>query len=533
MDATGAENHCTILAIEPSALDKNLIWAGTDDGNIQVTQNGGETWTNVSKNIKNMPNEAWVAQIRASKFNKGEAYVVVNNYRQFDFKTYLFRTRDYGKTWVNLVEGKPETFGYVLSVIQDLEEPNLLFLGTEYGLYVSIDEGKNWTKWTNDFPTVSTMDLAIHPREHDLIIGTFGRAAYVLDDIRPFRALAKNGTQVLNETLYLFTPPNAFITENQEAAGTRFGANAIFNGKNRDYGAMITYSINKPKDSDKKEEPTAKKKKGKKDAEKIAVKKEEKPAVKFDSIYFEVYAENNKLLRTIKQKVPKKNGVHRVYWYMDEKGKSRPSRKLPKKNQSERGGVTVLPGTYTIKIHYANKTVSKKITVAYDPRVEMSLDVLKAKYDLQKQIEAKMDVAGKATQELLKSKEIVEDYQKRIKAQNNKEKYKNDLIFQKETLKKINELLDEMLGEEDKRQGITATEFPSTVSYLYTAQRYVRSLLQKPGSTELTLVKNADTKVSVEIKKINKFFKTDWMNYQSEVEKLELSPFKEVEELKY
>ena len=532
MDATGAENHCTILVIEPSSLDENLMWAGTDDGNIQLTQNGGESWTNVSVNIKNLPKEAWVAQIRASKFNKGEAYVVVNNYRQFDFKPYLFRTRDYGKSWENLVAGKPETFGYVLSVVQDLAEPNLLFLGTEYGLYVSIDEGENWTKWTNDYPTVSTMDLAIHPREHDLIIGTFGRAAYVLDDIRPFRAMAKNGSKILNETLYLFTPPTAYITQNQEPTGTRFGANAIFNGKNRAYGAMITYSINNP-DSGKKEEASPEKdKKSKKSEEKIAV-KGEKPAVKFDSIFFEVFNTKNERIRSIKKKTPEKNGLHRMYWYMDEKGKSRPSRRLAKKNSPEPSGVTVLPGTYTIKMHFGNKTATQKITVADDPRIEIPFNDLKAIYDLQKQLEAKTDIAGKATQQLLKSKTIVEEYQKRIKDQNDKEKFKNELKYQEETLKKINGLLDDMLGKEDKRQGITATEFPSTASYLSTAKRYVGSLLQKPGPTEFTLVKNADLKVSTVIDTINDFYKTDWVNYQKAVEKLELSPFKAIEELKY
>jgi len=530
MDATGAENHCTILAIEPSYLNENLIWAGTDDGNIQLTQNGGETWVNVSKNIKNMPKEAWVAQIKASKFNKGEAYVVVNNYRQFDFKPYLFRTKDFGKTWVNLVEDKSETFGYTLSVIQDLKEPNLLFLGTEYGLYVSIDEGKIWTKWTNDFPTVSTMDIAIHPREHDLIIGTFGRAAYVLDDIRPLRAMAKNGAQVLNKTLYLYTPPSAFITQNQQAAGTRFGANAIFNGENRARGAMITYSINKPAGSDKKED--AKNDKKKKSNEKVAT-KGGKPAVKFDSIYFEVYNDNNERIRSIKTKVPKENGVHRMYWYLDEKGKSRPSRRLAKKNGAEPGGVTVLPGTYTIKVHFGNQTATEKITVAYDPRVEMPIEVLEAKYDLLKQVETKMGIASKAAQQLLKSKGIVEDYQKRIKAQDNKDKYKDELTYQKETLKKINGLLDDLFGKEDKRQGITATEFPSTVSYLYNAARYTSNLLEKPGATEITLVKNADIKVSEVISKINEFYKNDWTSYQKVVEKLVLSPFKEVEELKY
>jgi len=255
--------------------------------------------------------------------------------------------------------------------------------------------------------------------------------------------------------------------------------------------------------------------------------------VKYDSIFLNVFNDKNELIRSIKQKAPKENGVHRMYWYLGEKGKQRPSRRKAKKNTPERRGVTVLPGTYKLKIHFGNQTATESINVAYDPRVDMTFDVLKSKYDLLKQLETKMGMAGEAAQRLLGSKEIVEDYQKRIKKQDKKEKHKELLKSHTEILKKINGLLDELFGKEDKRQGITATEFPSNISYLSTATRYVSSLLQKPGKTETTLVKNADTKVSVVISKINEFYKTDWVSYQKSVENLKLSPFKEISELKY
>jgi len=528
MDATGAENHCTILAIEPSTLDADLIWVGTDDGNIQLTKDGGNTWVNVAKNIKGFPKGSWIPQIRASKFNKGEAYVVVNNYRQFDFKPYLFRTRDYGKTWENLLKSKSETFGYTHAIVQDIVAPKLLFLGTEYGLYISIDEGKTWTKWTNNFPKVSTMDLVIQPREQDLVIGTFGRAIYVLDDIRPFRALVKEGKQLLNKPLYLFTPPKAFITQNQQPSGTRFGANAIFNGDNRKKGVMITYSINKP-DYKKRNNILSKNKK----EDKSKSVKSVKPEVKFDSIFFQVFNSNNELIRSIKNKAPKENGLHRMYWHFEENGKRGPSRKIIKKNTNLPSGVTVLPGVYTIKLHFGNQTATQKITVAYDPRVKISMEVLQSKYNLLKQLNTKLGIAGEANQHLLNSKKIVKDYQKRIKAQNKKEKFKNLLKSHTVILKKIDGLVDDMLGKEDKRQGITATEFPSTISYLYLARGYVNSLLQKPGLTEITLVKNANKKVGDVISKINKFYETDWTEYQKSVENLKLSPFKKQSELKY
>ncbi|WP_372792705.1 WD40/YVTN/BNR-like repeat-containing protein [Lutibacter sp.] len=531
MDATGAENHCSILAIEPSIFDENILWVGTDDGNIQLTLDGGKSWENVSPNIKGLPKEAWITQIRASKFNKSEAYVVVNNYRQFDFKPYLFRTRDFGKTWESLLDEKDETFGYTLSLIQDLEEPKLLFLGTEHGLNISIDEGITWTKWTNNFPTVSTMDLAIHPREHDLIIGTFGRAIYVLDDIRPLRAMAKEGKQIVDKSLYLFTPPSAYITQTQQPSGTRFGANAIFNGENKNSGAMITYSINKPEI--KKSENPSEKNKRKTEKDSITAVKSEKPIVKFDSIFFEVYNTKNELIRSLKNEAPKENGVHRMYWRMDEKGQRGPSRKIVKEDANEPSGVTVLPGIYNFKIHFGNETVSETIKVEYDPRVEMPFEVLKSNYDLLKQLENKLGIAGEATQRLLKSIEIVKDYKNRIKDKTGIKNQKDLLKNQDATLKSIHSLLDEMLGKEDKRQGITATEFPSTVSYLFLARRHVSSLLQNPGETEITLVKNADEKVSAVISKINLFYETDWVNYQKLVEPLDLSPFKKIEKLKY
>ncbi|MDH4058405.1 MAG: hypothetical protein OEU76_06550, partial [Cyclobacteriaceae bacterium] len=246
MDATGAENHCSILAIAPSAVKQGVIWVGTDDGQVQVTTDGGKTWNNVSSKIVGMPKNAWVPQIQASAYNAGEAFVVVNNYRMFDYKPYLFRTKDYGSTWESLVT--PAQVGesnYALSVVQDPVEPKLMFLGTENGLFVSIDAAKNWTKWTNEFPAgVPAIDLVIHPREYDLVIGTFGRAISVLDDIRPLREMAKS-SQVVNKPVHVFTPPDAYLVSIQQPSGPRFDADAVFNGQNRPTGAMISYIVNK------------------------------------------------------------------------------------------------------------------------------------------------------------------------------------------------------------------------------------------------------------------------------------------------
>ena len=337
MDATGAENFTTILAIEPSSLEKGLIWASTDDGNVQITKDGGKSWTNLSTRLIGLPKNAWIPQIKASKYNAAEAFVVVNNYRQFDFKPYLFHTTDYGQTWKQILN-QDDTFGYTLSLVQDIVEPNLLFLGTEHGLYISINKGSSWTKWTNNYPSVSTMDLAIQPREHDLVIGTFGRAAWVMDDIRPLRELAKKGSSVLKQTIKVYPAPDAYITANQQATGTRFAGDAMYVGENRRRGAMVTYTVTKPEEKKEAETITSKskKKKGKKSVPAPVETKKDTTKIAFDTVAFMVYNKENELIRTIKTKYDK-NGMFRMYWGMNEKGINYPSRKAPNKKTGEKG----------------------------------------------------------------------------------------------------------------------------------------------------------------------------------------------------
>ena len=138
MDATGAENHCTILVIEPSVVESNMLWVGTDDGRVHYTRNGGSDWIEVTKNIKDLPKGSWITQIKASKTKKGEALLVANDYRRFNYTPYAYRTTNYGKTWKRIVD-KDDTESYALCIIEDEKEPNLMFLGTDDGLYISID----------------------------------------------------------------------------------------------------------------------------------------------------------------------------------------------------------------------------------------------------------------------------------------------------------------------------------------------------------------------------------------------------------
>ena len=524
MDATGAENYCTILVISPSTLEKDVLWVGTDDGRIQLTQDGGKSWKDITPVLKNFPKNGWIAQIKTSVTNKGEAYAVVNNYRNFDFKPYLFRTRDYGKTWVSLLDGRKETFGYSLSLVQDPVEPKLVFLGTENGLYVSFDEAKSWTKWTANYPSVPTMDMMIHPREHDLDIATFGRAFYVMDDIRPLREIAKSGKQLLDDKLVLFEPPTAYLTKTQQANGTRFGANAIFNGENRKSGAMISFVINKP-DSEKKAKEQSESKDGESEE-----KSDKKDLVKKDSLILTIYDSQQRLIRTLSYKVPKDDGINRIYWSLDEKGVKKPSRK-PNKSKKEPAGVKVLPGEYKLLLKYADITDSTQITVNYDPRIQISEEVLEEQYNLLKSIEAKTDLAYRGVERLKESCEIAKGLKKQAE-KIDKDQYAEFIGKSDSICKEINGLLDDMLGKEDKRQGITATKSPTTISYLDKARSYSNALMSSPGATEDQLVKNSFEKIDGVMAEINSFYSKEWVEYQTLAEKQKLSPFKTYEALK-
>ncbi|WP_282075427.1 VPS10 domain-containing protein [Maribacter aquivivus] len=522
MDATGAENHTTILVIEPSTVEKDMLWVGSDDGRVHYTQNGGETWNDVTANIKGLPKGSWIPQIKASTRNKGEALLIANDYRRFNYTPYAYRTKDYGKSWTRIVDGT-DVESYALSIIEDPENPNLVFLGTDDGLYVSFNAGDKWQKWTEGFPTVSTKDLAIHPREHDLVIGTFGRAAWVLDDIRPLRALASDAS-ILNQEIEIFTPPTAYQASYQQPTGSRFGGDGLYQGENRKSGAMITYYLKEGKKEAKKEKPSSKEKEG--DSEEKSEVVELTGVQKKDSVQFDFY-DGDRLIRTLKYKTPEKAGFHRIYWGMDEKGADRPSRKVITKKK-ESGGLDVKPGTYTIKMLYGEMEEETTITVASDPRLDVSAVAITEAYTNGKVLESYMQKAADAVQQLAQSKATAEQFQKDLKKEDDK-KYKEQIDASKDIIKQIDSVTAIYLGKVDKRQGITRSKEMTVMQRLQIARRYVGSRKAGMTATEKQLMQFAKDDLEAALEKTNSFFSTDWKTYKATMESLQLSPFKEVD----
>ena len=399
--------------------------------------------------------------------------------------------------------------------MQDSIEPKLQFLGTEFGLYISTDGSKTWTKWTNGYPTVSTMDLKIHPREHDLVIGTFGRAAYILDDIRPLREIASNSENLLEKRLHFFEPPTAVLAINRQAAGTRFEANAIFSGENRRNGAMLTFVFN-PSPSKKQ-----KSKNSRNNMKKSISSKKEK-------IKMEILDLNENIIRTVSYDI--EPGMNRIYWGLRRKGVRNPNSPKPTKPDArEPGGPPVLPGEYTVRLSHGKDSVTQTVNVITDPRVAINkraLERLEPIYDKQMKITSSVTTA---MDQIREAKSIIASVNKMLdtKSNNSHKVLQKDGKSMSDSLKTLEELIVNKKG----LQGIVRS--PDILSAkIRGIGRYFYSNLTGPNSSHQYLLDYSESETEKVLKKVNQFFDNDWQEYQSKVEDANLSFFKSYKPIK-
>lgn len=338
IDNSTAENYTTILVIEPSSLEQGLMWVGTDDGQVQITRDGGKSWKNVSSNIKDVPANCWVTQIKHSTYNEGEAFAVIEDHRRDNWTPYVFRTKNYGKSWERIVD-ENDVWGFALSFAQDPIEPNLMFVGTEFGLYFSINGGTSWQQWGKDFPTVSVKDMVIHPREHDLVVGTFGRSIWILDDIRPLRALAAD-KDFLNKELALIKPADTYF--GVVGFPSFFGeADEGFAGKNREMGAILNYYS--------------------------------KEASEKNGVSIEISNTEGEVIRELKTTA--RPGMNRLTWDLKTKGSMVPG-KPDLFSMFLMGGANVMPGEYKMTLTIGDNQDSQSIRILKDPKTPISDEVL-------------------------------------------------------------------------------------------------------------------------------------------------------------
>ena len=341
VDNSAAETHTTVYAISESPVTAGLIWAGTDDGNVQITRDDGKTWTNVVKNIKGLPPASWVSWVEAGRHAEGTAYVTFDRHTFGDFEPHLYKTTDFGKTWTSIVAPGAGVRGYAHVIKEDLKSPNILYLGTEFGLFISVDGGGHWAAFKGrDFPAVAVRDIALQARDNDMVLATHGRGMWIIDDLTPLRGLTP---EVMGKDLTIL--PSRPVQQRIQAYGGWPGGDGKFVGENPTDGAVITYY-----------QPTR---------------------ALFGKLKIEVLDASGKVVDTLP--ASKKPGINRVAWSM--RG---PAPKAPPAAQvafAASQGPRMMPGDYTVRITKGGQAVTDKITVGLDRRATYPLADRKAQYD--------------------------------------------------------------------------------------------------------------------------------------------------------
>ncbi|MDF2157821.1 hypothetical protein [Algoriphagus sp. CAU 1675] len=495
-DITGAENHTTILAIAPSPVDPNVIWVGTDDGNLQVTRDGGKTWANVNNKLTGLPKASWIPQIQASKYDAAEVWVIANNYRNNDFSAYAYHSKDFGKSFTRIADDS-KVWGYTLSIKQDTEEPNLVFLGTEFGLYVSFDKAKTWNKWEHGYPkAVSTYDMTIQEREADLVIGTFGRSMWVLDDIRPLRVFAANGGKAPEAKITAVAAPDAYQAEIQQPHGERFPANGKYAAENREFGGRLSFILNDNKE-------------------------------KFDTVTVNIYNEAGEQIRTLKT-VPVK-GVNRINWGLDRKSTAENTggNRGRRNGFFEPSGGDALPGTYKVEFVYGDEKSETSINVYADPRIEVQLANLKAREDFSKKLEGLQSEVTNATNQMDEAQKTIDKVLAMTKDLDSEEA-KSLSAAAKDIKKKLDKVREAFNGPTREGQGIVRNLYPTTMTMLFAPRRYASSSYLAPGATEERMYQHAKEAADESIAVLKEFMNGDWKAFEEKVKNTPVDLFEGV-----
>ena len=324
-DNTTAENNTTIYAIAESPLDPEVVWVGTDDGLVQVSRDGGGSWARVSDNLPAEDTEgSWVSSVHASPFEAATAFVSYDGHRHGDMASHIFRTDDFGATWRSITGEGLE--GYVWTVKQDPVNQALLYAGTEFGLFISLDGGTQWARFTENLPRVAVHDIAIHPTEHDLILGTHGRGIYIIDDLTALRGLT---AEVMESKVALL--PSRPSPQVLSGGMAWFGSDDEFVGSNPDESASINYWLARRH--------------------------------LFGDLKIEVYDASGELITTLPGK--KRRGINRVGWPMRLKPPTMPpANALVMAFQGPR----VPEGEYTFKLIKGKETLDGTVELVADPR---------------------------------------------------------------------------------------------------------------------------------------------------------------------
>jgi hypothetical protein len=508
LDVTAAENYTTLVTIAPSPAAKGTIWTGSDDGRIHVTRDGGASWTSVEKALPaGAPKNAHVAAIEPSRHDAGTAFAVLDNHRWGDFAPYTYRTDDYGKTWRSLAT--PAVKGYALAIVQDPVKKDLLFLGTETGLYVSLDGGRGWLHLRKSIPTASVMDLVIHPRDGDLVIATHGRALFVLDDLTPFREMTE---KALGKPLHLFAPGPARQHWRAPEAGTGGAGASDFAGTARPYGALLTFSLNAPglPPAGEEEPPAARRGRGGRAGD-----AEEGPDPSRPRVSIRVTDAAGKLVRAFE--VPARQGVGRATWDLGRDAfrhfpRAADAGPLP---ESQSSGPEVPPGDYTLTLTFKDATASGKVTVLPDPRSTNTAAAWAARWESIERAGALLEKAAEAAIRIRRTRDDVKAVGERLRRRNEalrdpaERKKANETPFAKEgrELGKVLSEKEALLWSPPEDAGIPAQT--RVANDLQVASRSLTSSWAPPSPTHLERLRKAEERLTTYLDDLDAFFAKD------------------------
>jgi photosystem II stability/assembly factor-like uncharacterized protein len=376
-DNTSAENHCTIFTIAESPLDENLVWVGTDDGNIQFTTDAGKTWTNVSKNyvLPGIPSQTWVSSIEPSKFDKNVVYATFDNHMYGDHKTYSGRSADLGKTWTMF---KSEEFtGFAHKIKEDLVNKDLLFLGTEMGLFGSIDGGEKWFRMKNNIPWYALVrDIQIQPQTNDLLLATHGRGIIIVDDISSMRNLTSD---IIAKDVFLFdTKPMTLTMGNFGSSG--FPSTGGWVAPNSPSIPPIQYYL--------------------------------KDRVSTGDAKVEILDASGKLVQSIP--ATKRKGINKVYWNQ----RMKPPKTAAGSTKPDNGGFMapqVLPGDYTVKLIVGDKEYPQSLKVVTDPASTFTLADRELAYKTGMELYTMHEQLAKNVANIMEKQKMLKDNMNKVK----------------------------------------------------------------------------------------------------------------------
>lgn len=442
-DNSGAENHCTIFTIGESPLDASVIWIGTDDGNVQVTMDGGSSWTNVTANFPGLPKNTWAYHIEPSTFNKETAYVVFDGHTRNDKNAYVYKTTDGGQSWKNIAT--PEITNFARSIQEDFVNPDLLYLGAENGLYITLDGGKYWGKFDNNVPPVAIHHLELHPRDHALVMGTHGRGIIIIDDVTPLRQIDQ---EMLGEKVVFLQKEATEMKEGSSFGG--FGMAGDFVGANPSSSAEIVYYLNKRHT--------------------------------FGKMKIEVLDAQGKVIAELAP--GKSKGINIVRWNY--------RHRMPKIAEGKtvtRGGFSapmVPPGKYDVRMTKGKEVYESKVEIKADPSSPYTAEELKEGYDAAMRLYNMNEQLAFIVNQVDKITEGVEG----LKGKDMPKKLKNDLASFGQEISDFKKPLVIMTG--DNYVGAAEPQLREKIASIYGD---VASHPGKPSQGQINNMKSLDGKL--------------------------------------